>query len=218
MVWDQSRAGGCAQKTKRTREVLSRECNVNPSTHAVTLILSRLGEGHKSAVAELMPLVYDELRRVAGEMLKRQTPGHTLQSTALVHEAFLRLVGQTEVQWESRAHFFAVAAMAMRQILANHARAKRAEKRGGERARVALSEAINAGSEPDIDFLALHDALERLSELDERQCRIVEQRFLAGMTNAEIAHVLNVSSKTVEREWRAARAWLGAYLRGSEAV
>jgi len=188
------------------------------SPQAVTRVLIRAGEGHKSAVAELMPMVYDELRRVAGDMLRRQSSGHTLQSTALVHEAFLRLVGQTEVQWESRAHFFAVGAMAMRQILANHARAKRAEKRGGERERVTLSEAIDVGHGADIDLLALHDALERLGELDERQCKIVEQRFLAGMTNPEIAHVLGISTKTVEREWRAARAWLGAYLRGSEVV
>ena len=190
-----------------------------PADQAVTRVLARIGEGHKSAVAELMPLVYEELRRVAGDLFRHQSPGQSLQATALVHEAYLRLVGNTGIQWESRAHFFAVAAMAMRQVLANHARARRAEKRGGgNRARVTLSGVIDAGGKRDIDLLALHEALERLTSLDERQSRIVEQRFFGGMTNDEIAHVLNVSTKTVEREWRAARAWLGAYLGGSEAV
>lgn len=192
---------------------------VKSAQQDVTRALARVGEGHEAAVAELMPLVYEELRRVAGDLFQGQTPGHSLQATALVHEAYLRLVGQTEIQWESRAHFFAVAAMAMRQVLSNHARAKRADKRGGGvRARVSLSEVIDVGRGPDIDLLVLHEALEKLAALDERQCRIVEQRVLGGMTHAEIAHVLGVSSKTVEREWRAARAWLSAFLGGSEAV
>lgn len=191
---------------------------MNPAQQTVTRALARVGEGHNSAVAELMPLVYEELRRVAGDLFRGQSPGHSLQATALVHEAYMRLVGQTEIQWESRAHFFAVAAMAMRQVLSNHARAKRADKRGGgEWARVSLSEAFDAGRGPDIDLLVLHEAMEKLAALDERQCRIVEQRVLGGMTHAEIAHVLGVSSKTVEREWRAARAWLGVFLGGSEA-
>ena len=192
--------------------------DMNTSLEAVTQVLARLSEGHKSAAAELMPLVYDELRRAAGDLLGRRTHQHTLQATALVHEAYLRMVGQTQVQWASRAHFLAVAAMAMRQVLSNYARAKRTQKRRSEGARVTLSEAIVIDGGPDIDLLALSDALERLRELDERQATVVEQRFLAGMTNEEIAHVLDVSTKTVEREWRAAQAWLGAFLRGSEAV
>jgi len=209
----------CSEAHSAARALPNGGGTMDTTQQTVTRALARIGEGHKSAVAELMPLVYEELRRVAGDLFRGQSPGHSLQATALVHEAYLRLVGRTEIQWESRAHFFAVAAMAMRQVLANHARAKRAEKRGGaDRARVTLSEVIDAGRGPDIDLLTLNEALERLAALDERQCRIVEQRFLGGMTNAEIAHVLNLSTKTVEREWRAARAWLGAFLRGSEAV
>lgn len=182
------------------------------SQERVTQILGRIADGHGSAARELLPLVYDELRRLASSYMRREAAGHTLQSTALVHEAYVRLVGQTETRWESRAHFFAVAAMAMRQILANHARARRATKRGGKRMRVTLSEAINPGGGPDIELLALHDAMEKLAALDERQGRIVELRFFAGMTGEEIAHVLGISPATIKREWRAARAWLNAEL------
>jgi RNA polymerase sigma factor (TIGR02999 family) len=182
------------------------------SQQQVTQILSRIADGHGSAARELLPLVYNELRRLAASYMRRQAPGHTLQSTALVHEAFLRLVRQTDTKWESQAHFFAVAATAMRQILANHARAKRAERRGGKRMRVALSEAISPAAGPDVDLLALHDALEKLAALDEQQSRVLELRFFTDMTGEEIAHVLGISPATVKREWRAARAWLNAEL------
>jgi RNA polymerase sigma factor (TIGR02999 family) len=178
----------------------------------VTQVLERIAEGHDSAARQLLPLVYDELRRLARSHMRRQPSDHTLQATALVHEAYLRLVGQSDVQWESRAHFFAVAATAMRQILANHARAKRAAKRGGGQMLVTLSEAIHPGGGPDVGLLALHDALEKLAALDEHQSKVVELRFFGGMTGDEIAHVLGVSSATVKREWRAARAWLNAEL------
>jgi RNA polymerase sigma factor (TIGR02999 family) len=182
------------------------------SQQQVTQILGRIAEGHGSAARDLLPLVYDELRRLAASYMRRQPAGHTLQATALVHEAYMRLVGQTEVRWESRAHFFAVAATAMRQILANHARAKGAVKRGGKRMLVTLSEAVDPATGPEIDLLVLHDALEKLTALDEQQSRVVELRFFGGMTGEEIASVLDISPATVKREWRAARAWLNAEL------
>ncbi len=181
----------------------------------VTRVLGRVADGHRSAVAQLLPLVYEELRRLARSHMRRQS-GHTLQATALVHEAYVRLVGQVDVKWEGRAHFFAVAATAMRQILSNHARRKRAAKRGSGRARVTLSEVVDPSSGPDVDLLALHEALEKLAGLDERQSQLVEMRFFGGMTVAEIAQVLGVSTSTVEKEWVVARAWLSAELRRND--
>jgi RNA polymerase sigma factor (TIGR02999 family) len=162
---------------------------------------------------ELMPLVYEELRALARRQLGRREAA-TLQPTALVHEAYLRLVGSQGASWESRAHFFAVAALAMRQVLANHARDKAAGKRGGGREMVTLHEAITPSQGADIDLLALSQALERLEALDERQARIVTLRFLAGMSVAEVAHALAISTATVEREWRVAKAWLSRALSG----
>lgn len=175
--------------------------------------LDRVVSGHPAAAGQLLPTVYDELRRLARSQIRNLPPGQTLQATALVHEAFLRLVGSTETRWESRAHFFAVAALAMRQILSNHARRKRAAKRGSSWNRVALSEIVDPAGEPDVDLLALHDALDRLASLDERQGKIVELRFFAGMTTEEIALVLGISTSTVSKEWVVARAWLSAELR-----
>ena len=180
----------------------------------VTRILSELNE-RPGAAERLMPLVYEELRALARSFFAAQPADHTLQPTALVHEAYLRLVKTPEVTWSSRAHFFAVAAMAMRQILVNHAEARHAEKRGGKRDRVSLSEAIDVAapatvSEPDreVTIEALHDALNRLEALDGRQARIVELRYFGGLTVAEVAHVLKVSPSTVEKDWRMARLWL----------
>lgn len=178
----------------------------------VTVALQKVADGHPSAAQDLLPLVYDELRRLAQSNLARQLPGHTLQATALVHEAYLKLVGRTDIAWESRAHFFAVAAKAMRQILSNHAREKRAEKRGGEQLRVTLHEALTPAASTDWDLFELHDALEQLTRLDPLQSQLVELRFFAGMTVEEIAHVMNTSPATIKREWRAARAWLNAEL------
>lgn len=163
-------------------------------------------------------MVYDELRMLASSFFKRQQAGHTLQPTALVHEAYAKLVisgpeMSGESKWTSRAHFFAVAAKAMRQILANHARERRAAKRGGDWHRVTLSEALTPSGQRDLDLVALDEALEDLAALDERQARIVELRFFAEMTIEEISHVLGVSVSTVEREWRMARAWLSGRLR-----
>lgn len=184
------------------------------ASEQVTLVLERVAGGESAAAGELLPLVYDELRRLAQSHLRRQSAGHTLQATALVHEAFLKLVGAPDAGWQSRAHFLAVAATAMRQILTNHARDKRAEKRGGADAvRVTLGEP--AANEPEVIFdpLDLDFVLSKLSELDNVQARVVELRFFGGMTVEEIALVMQLSPATVKREWRAARAWLNVELR-----
>jgi RNA polymerase sigma-70 factor, ECF subfamily len=180
----------------------------------VTRILDELGSGHPSAAERLFPLIYDEMRLLAGQFFKRERSNHTLQPTALVHEAYLRLVENTQ-QWEGRAHFYAVAARVMRRILINHAAAHRAEKRGGGSPLITLSE----GSTPapggqDVDLLALDEALTRLEALDERQCRVVELRFFSGMSVEETAGVLGVSARTVELDWKMARAWLFSQLGG----
>ncbi len=181
----------------------------------VTQVLNQVVDGHPSAARQLLPMVYDELRRLARSQLRRQPSGHTLQATALVHEAYLRLVGPTASRWESRAHFFAVSATAMRQVLSNHARHKKAAKRGSTWNRVGLSEVIDPAGELDVDLMALDHAPEKLATLDERQSRLVELRFFGGMTTKEIALVLGVSTSTIEKEWARARAWLSAELRRS---
>ena len=186
----------------------------------VTQLLTEVGKGHASAADQLLPLVYDELRALASSYFRRQRPDHTLQPTALVHEAYAKLVGSggedaVGSAWTSRAHFFAVAAKAMRQILANHARDRRAAKRSGEWNRVTLSDAVTPTADREFDLVSLDEALAQLSELDERQARVVELRFFAEMNMKEIAHVMEVSVSTVEREWRMARAWLSGRLRGS---
>lgn len=175
-------------------------------------MLGRLAAGESSVAAQLLPLIYDKLRRLAQSHLARQRAGHTLQATALVHEAFLKMSAQPDATWQGRAHFLAVAATAMRQILSNHARDKRAAKRGGARLRVTLAEGQVEDSAPDFDPLDLDDVLLRLAELDAVQSRVVELRFFAGMSVEEIAHVLEISPATVKREWRAARAWLNTEL------
>ena len=183
----------------------------------VTRLLEEAQSGRASAAQQLLPLVYDELRALAASMFRGQRGHHTLQPTALVHEAYAKMVksgdSSGQAQWTGRAHFFAVAAKAMRQVLANHARDRRAAKRGGEWQRVTLSEHVTPSASRDFDLLALDEALEALGALDERQGRIVELRFFADMTVEEIAHVLGVSVSTVEREWRMARALLSARLR-----
>jgi RNA polymerase sigma factor (TIGR02999 family) len=185
---------------------------MEPSKHDVTLLLADVGRGDPAAAARLMELVYAELRALAGDYARRQRADHTLQPTALVHEAFLKLVDADEAAWNDRAHFFAVAATAMRQILTDHARAKRAQKRGGEWDKVTLSDVSTAGAKNAIDLIALDDALTELAAFDERKHRIVEMRFFGGLTVEEVARVVGVSTTTVESEWRAARAWLGVRL------
>ncbi len=178
-----------------------------------TRALNDLGAGDRSAAERLIPYVYAELRALAGSYFRGQRADHTLQPTALVHEAFVRLIDQTGVQWKSRAHFMAVAATAMRQILTDHARKTNALKRGGDQRRVQLTDGLAIIGGRDIDLVALDESLSKLAEVDPRKHRIVELRFFGGLTVEEIAEVLDVSRSTVESDWRAARAWLGVELK-----
>jgi RNA polymerase sigma factor (TIGR02999 family) len=182
---------------------------------AVTEVLAQWSRGDKTALDRLVPLIYPELRRIAGRQLRRERREHTLQPTALVHEVFLQLVDQLRATWDSRAHFFAVAAQLMRRILVDHARSRQAAKRGGVITRVALQdEAVDAPADPiAAEVLAVDQALERLVARDPDQARIVELRFFGGLTVEETAHVMERSPRTIKREWRLAKAWLFRELR-----
>jgi RNA polymerase sigma factor (TIGR02999 family) len=182
----------------------------SPSSNSpkdVTQLLADLNRGDQDALAKLIPLVYDELRALADSCMRRERSGHTLQPTALVHEAFLRLVDE-KLHLQNRAHFFGVAAQAMRQILVEHARARHALKRGGEAQKLALDEALDQPEEREVDLIALDDALNDLARFDPQQARIVELRYFAGLTIEETAQLLGISPATVKREWNLARAWL----------
>jgi RNA polymerase sigma factor (TIGR02999 family) len=174
----------------------------------VTRMLLDWSQGNQEALDRLMPLVYDELRRLARRCLRREPSGHTLQATALVNEAYLKLIQQSDVQWQNRAHFFAIAARLMRRILVDHARRHQASKRGGMVHRLPLDEALDVPEAQEVDLIALEEALIELARLDPEQCRIVELRFFGGLTVEEIAEVLGVSISTVKREWIMAKAWL----------
>lgn len=165
-------------------------------------------EGDERTLSDLAPLVYDELRRLARGYIGRERPGHTLQPTALVNEAYLRLAKDRRQAWQSRAHFVAVAALSMRQILVERARARQAQKRGGERARVTLDEGLVAAPDRSIDLLAVDDALTKLASIDPQQAKLVELRFFGGLTIDESAEALDISPATVKRHWTMARAWL----------
>jgi RNA polymerase sigma factor (TIGR02999 family) len=178
------------------------------SSSRVTELLQRWSKGESAAREKLVPLVYDELRRTARQVLSRGGRDHTLQSTALVHEAYLRLVGHTSVHWDNRAHFFAVAAQLMRRILMDHVRMQRAKKRGGACVTLRLDETVALPSQREIDLVALDDALTVLAALDERQSRLVELRFFGGLTIEETSQTLKISPATVKREWATARLWL----------
>jgi RNA polymerase sigma factor (TIGR02999 family) len=180
----------------------------------VTQLLLRWNEGDPHALEDLTPLLYDDLRRVARGVLQRETPGHTLSATALVHEAYLRLVDQRRVRWENRVHFLGVAAHIMRRVLVDHARARSAVKRGGLVTKVAISDDIPVNDLVAADVLDLDGALGRLEALDARKARVVEMRFFGGMTTPEIAAAVGVSDATVERDWKMARAWLIAAMDG----
>jgi RNA polymerase sigma-70 factor (ECF subfamily) len=179
----------------------------------VTQLLSRWGLGDQSALEELTPLIYDELRRLAHRSMSGARPDHTLQTTALVNEAYLKFARQTHPNWSNRVHFFAVAARAMRQILINYALSSNAQKRGGGVARVALDEAALVSTAQSREIVELHEALERLGELDSRKAQVVELKYFGGLKEDEIAEALKVSSVTVRREWRFAKAWLHNELR-----
>jgi RNA polymerase sigma-70 factor, ECF subfamily len=174
----------------------------------VTRLLHQLKQGNREAEELLIPLVYKELRRIAAGYLRRETDEHTLQPTALVHEAYLRMAGMKQIDWQGRSHFFAVSATIMRHILVDHARANRARKRGNGWDAVSLNEAILPSLRRSPEILALDEALTRLADLDVRQSRIVEMRFFAGMSEEEIGDLLGISARTVKRDWRVAKAWL----------
>jgi RNA polymerase sigma factor (TIGR02999 family) len=181
----------------------------------VTDLLTRWRAGDRQALDALLPLVYEELRRLARHYLRLERADHTLQSTALVHEAYVRLVGQDAPRWEGRTHFYGVAARLMRQILVDHARSRGAAKRGGDMLRLTLDEHVVAGPSRDLDILALDEALDRLADLSEQQSRIVELRFFSGLSIEETADVMDISPATVKRGWTAARAWLFREMSGS---
>jgi RNA polymerase sigma factor (TIGR02999 family) len=180
----------------------------SPRPPGITELLARARGGQTAAVDELVPLVYGELRRIAGRYMRRERPGQSLQATALVHEAYIRLLKDEDLSFENRAHFLGIAARSMRQILVEHARARDADKRGGERRRITLDEEIAAGEPADVDLMALDQALERLAAQNAAHARIVELRFFGGLTNEETAAALGVSPATVKRAWVVARAWL----------
>lgn len=171
-------------------------------------MLVRWRAGDRAALDRLIPLVYSELRRLAHHYLRRERPDHTLQSTALVHEVYVRLLGQDLPEWQNRAHFFGTAARLMRQILVDYARSHRAAKRGGGACKLTLDAAVALSHQTDIDMIALDDALKALALLDPQQSRIVEMRFFAGLSIEDTSEVLGVSPATVKRDWTTARAWL----------
>lgn len=180
----------------------------NADSHEITLLLADWAKGDDQALEQLMPLVYDELRRMARNHMRRQPSGHTFQTTELIHEAYLKLAKQGEQNWQNRAHFFGVAASAMRHILVDYARSKSSQKRGGWQEKVTLAENARVATDHSKDMIALDDALKSLAILDARKSRVVELKYFGGITNEEVAEVLNISTDTVKRDWRFARTWL----------
>lgn len=178
------------------------------SPQEVTQLLADWGKGDRSALDKLLPLVHSELRRIAQRQMSQERPGHTLQATALVNEAYLKLAGQQKFEWQNRAHFFAVCAQVMRHILIDHARAHGREKRGGGAIQVSLNDALVVGDDQAAHFIALDEALRVLERLDPQKGKIVELRYFGGLSIEEAAEVLNVSPRTVRREWQRAKAWL----------
>lgn len=177
-------------------------------TDSVTRLMAGVRSGNRDAIDALLPLVHAELRRIASRHMRRERPGHTLQPTALVNEAYLKLVDQRDVAWQNRAHFLAVASRVMRRILVDHARARASAKREGAAIRVEIEAADLAGVDRDVDLLALDEALDRLAAMDPRLGEVVENRYFGGLTTRETAEAMKLSTATVEREWAAARAWL----------
>jgi RNA polymerase sigma-70 factor (ECF subfamily) len=187
-----------------------------PESHEVTRLLLAWSEGDKEAFDRLVPLVYDELRRLAQSYMRRERANQTLQTTALIHEAYLRLIDANRVKWQNRAHFFGVAARLMRQMLVAFARERGYQKRGGGASRVSLDEAMVIDEGRDEDLVALDEALGALAQFDARKAQVVEMRFFGGLTEDEIAAALGVSTETVRRDWRLARSWLRRRLGGEQ--
>jgi RNA polymerase sigma factor (TIGR02999 family) len=179
------------------------------TSEGITQLLIDWGKGDQAALEKLMPLVYSELRRLASNYLRRERAGHTLQPTALVNEAYLKLVDQRNAKWQNRAHFFGISAQLMRRILVDHARHHQAARRGGSgQQRISLTSAQTLVKQPEVDLLALNEALDELTKMDPQQGRIVELKFFGGLSIEEIAEVLGIGHATVERDWKVARAWL----------
>lgn len=189
---------------------------MTPTPHEVTQLLLAWSAGDSAALDRLVPLVYAELHRLAKSYLRQERAGHTLQTTALIHEAYLRLIDANQVQWQNRAHFFGVAARVMRQILVAFARARGSQKRGGGAQQVSLDEALVLDAGLDEDLVALDEALEALAQFDARKAQVVELRFFGGLTEDEIAVALNISPETVRRDWRLAKSWLRMKLSGEQ--
>jgi RNA polymerase sigma factor (TIGR02999 family) len=187
-----------------------------PSSQEITQMLLAWSDGDQAALDKLTPLVYGELRRLAKGYMFGERPGHTLQTTALINEAYLRLIDWKSVRWQNRAHFFGVAAQLMRRILVDFARARHYAKRGGAAQQVSLDKAINIHEDRSAEFIALDEALKSLAEIDPRKSQVVELRFFGGLSAEETAEVLKVSQRTVEREWNSARVWLYRELRGKD--
>ena len=186
----------------------------NTTSPNITELLAKWSDGNKAALDELLPLIESELRRLAHRRMSRERPGHTLQTTALVNEAYLRLIKQNDVSWQNRAHFFAIAAKMMRRILVDYARSKMYAKRGGAAVRVSLTAAETSATDPAVEVTSLHESLSRLEELDSRQARVVELRFFGGLTIKETAEVMDISADTVKREWSTAKLWLHRDIKG----
>jgi RNA polymerase sigma factor (TIGR02999 family) len=182
----------------------------------ITEILGRVANGDSRAYDQLLPKVYDQLRALAAHYMQAERQGHSLQPTELVHEAFLKLAGQTEVEWQSRTHFYAIAAQAMRRVLVDHARARLRQKRGGGMPNVSLEETISIAGEPPLDLLALDEALSQLAEEDPRKVRVVELLYFGGLTAEEAGQVLGLSARTIERDWAYSRTWIFAKLGKAE--
>ena len=180
----------------------------NADSEQITSLLVEWRNGNQNALENLMPLVYDELRRIARRFMRRQADGHTFQTTELIHEAYLKLAHNEAQDWQNRAHFFGVAAQAMRHILVDYARSKQSQKRGGWQEKITLEENAAASFQRSDELVLLDDALKQLAALDERKSRVVELKYFGGLTNEEIAEVLKISPETVKRDWRFSRTWL----------